>query len=59
MQNSKSDNKFQIDHIKPLAYGGTNDITNLHSLCKSCHKEKTRHEQEDGKYVRIIDTELS
>ena len=58
-KNSKSDIKFEIDHIKPLASGGTNDITNLQPLCKSCHKEKTRHEQEDGEYVRIFDTESS
>ena len=41
-KNSKSDIKFEIDHIKPLASGGTNDITNLQPLCKACHKEKNK-----------------
>jgi 5-methylcytosine-specific restriction endonuclease McrA len=31
--------KFEVDHIKPLASGGTNDVKNLQLLCKSCHKE--------------------
>jgi hypothetical protein len=51
--------KFEVDHIKPLASGGTNDIKNLQLLCKSCHKEKTLREKEDGSYIRIIDTESS
>ena len=51
--------KFEVDHIKPLASGGTNNIKNLQLLCKSCHKEKTLREKEDGSYIRIIDTESS
>ena len=31
----------QIDHILPLALGGTDDWYNLQPLCKSCHKVKT------------------
>ncbi len=27
----------EIHHIKPLAEGGTNDLDNLMSLCRSCH----------------------
>ena len=27
----------QVHHIVPLAEGGTNDESNLMSLCKSCH----------------------
>ena len=50
--------EFEIDHIKPLASNGTNHIDNLQPLCKSCHKQKTKQEREDG-YVRIIDTESS
>lgn len=30
-----------VDHIKPLADGGTNEITNLQTLCRSCHSRKT------------------
>ena len=56
---SKSENKFEVDHIKPLSAGGTNHIDNLQLLCKACHKQKCKHEQEDGEYVRIIETESS
>ena len=53
----KSDN-FEIDHIKPLSIGGTNDIDNLQILCKACHKIKTSGEQEQG-YFKLSDTESS
>ena len=42
-----------------MAANGTNHIDNLQPLCKSCHKQKTKQEREDGEYVRIIDTESS
>jgi KaiC/GvpD/RAD55 family RecA-like ATPase len=32
---------------------------NLQPLCKSCHKEKTKLEQEDGSYIRLNPTESS
>lgn len=31
-----------IDHIVPLAHGGTDDDTNTQALCLSCHEAKTR-----------------
>ena len=42
-----------------MAANGTNHIDNLQPLCKSCHKQKTKQEREDGEYVRIIETESS
>lgn len=32
---------FEVDHIVELADGGTDDDTNLQSLCVECHKDKT------------------
>ncbi len=32
---------LQVDHIKPLSWGGTNEMINLQTLCKSCHENKT------------------
>ena len=49
---------FHIDHIIPLAEGGSNESENLQVLCKPCHFEKTRTEQENG-YVRLSNTESS
>jgi 5-methylcytosine-specific restriction enzyme A len=34
----------QVDHIKPKAKGGTDDIGNLQSVCRECHNAKTAHE---------------
>lgn len=31
----------EVDHVTPLARGGTNDRANLQALCKSCHSRKT------------------
>ena len=43
-------NDFEIDHVKPLSSGGSNDYDNLQPLCKSCHKEKTKNENQLGVY---------
>jgi len=32
----------EVDHIVPLADGGTNDDDNLRSLCRPCHAARTR-----------------
>lgn len=37
--------EYDIDHIKPLANGGTNTLDNLQAICKSCHSEKTKNEK--------------
>lgn len=31
----------EVDHIKPLDQGGSNDDSNLQLLCDSCHVDKT------------------
>ena len=33
-----------VDHITPKAHGGTDDQTNLESLCADCHAAKTARE---------------
>ena len=35
---------LECDHIVPLHRGGTNDASNLQSLCKECHASKTANE---------------
>ena len=49
---------LEIDHIRPLASGGTNDIGNLQPLCKDCHLKKTAEEKKRGDYS-VKDTEGS
>lgn len=34
----------EVDHIIPVAKGGTNDLENLQPLCKPCHGRKTAEE---------------
>lgn len=36
-----------MDHVVPLADGGTNDDRNLQSLCRACSVVKTSREQRD------------
>ena len=33
---------YEIDHIKEVSKGGSNDLYNLQALCLSCHSVKTR-----------------
>ena len=36
--------KWEIDHIIPLALGGDNSLKNLQILCKICHTLKTNRQ---------------
>ncbi len=35
---------FQVDHVRPLWQGGSNERDNLTALCANCHALKTQHE---------------
>jgi len=41
-----------VDHIVPLARGGSWDITNLQPMCRACHHRKTQAEAREGKQRR-------
>lgn len=41
-----------VDHIVPLARGGTWERTNLQPLCQPCHHAKTMRDAQEGKQRR-------
>ena len=49
--------ELEIDHITPLACGGSNELDNLQPLCPDCHKLKTTEEKTLGIYK--ADEEIS
>lgn len=49
---------LEIDHIKPVSKGGTNDILNLVTSCRDCNSGKTNRELNDHTAVRIQKQQL-
>lgn len=43
----------EVDHIIPKAIGGDDSLSNLQSICKAHHKEKTAAESSTGRH-RVI-----
>jgi 5-methylcytosine-specific restriction protein A len=37
--------RLVVDHVVPLALGGSGDASNLQALCTGCHGEKTAHDR--------------
>jgi 5-methylcytosine-specific restriction protein A len=38
----------EVDHVVPLAHGGTEDISNCQAVHKACHATKTQREARGG-----------
>ncbi|MGE5595524.1 MAG: HNH endonuclease [Hyphomicrobiales bacterium] len=32
--------RFEVDHVLPLANGGSNELRNLRTLCLPCHRKR-------------------
>lgn len=43
---NSSETKLVVDHIKPVVKGGTNNISNLRTLCTACNHGKKIYEGE-------------
>ena len=39
----------EVDHIKPVFLGGTDDLDNLRALCRPCHVKVTTEQQKEGR----------
>jgi 5-methylcytosine-specific restriction enzyme A len=48
-----TETKLSIDHIIPLASGGSNDMSNLHTLCIICNRQKS--DQNDPRFRRYFE----
>lgn len=56
---SKDETSLEIDHIVPVARGGTNDISNLQTLCRECNRMKHTDEWVGGETdLEIAENEL-
>jgi hypothetical protein len=44
---------LEVDHIKPVSKGGTDDIMNLVTACRDCNRGKTNRELSDDSAVKI------
>lgn len=42
----------EVDHIVPRSRGGTDDLSNLRSMCRPCHKAKSEAERLAGLRAR-------
>lgn len=49
---------LEIDHIKPVSKGGTNDIMNLVTACRECNNGKTNRELNDDTAVKVQKKQL-
>ena len=47
-------NNTHLDHMVPLAVGGSSELDNLHVLRQPCHTEKCKIDQEKSRICKSI-----
>lgn len=50
LRNDRVTPATEVDHVKPKAKGGTDDMSNLQAICSPCHTEKGL--RDEGKRVK-------
>jgi len=50
---TNKETQLEVDHIKPVSKGGTNNSYNLQTLCKKCNRSKYTRRWTGGKTKRI------
>ena len=45
-----SDELLEVDHIVPTYADGSNELDNLQTLCRSCHRKKTSEDAANPPY---------
>lgn len=50
---------LEVDHIKPVSKGGTNDILNLVTSCRDCNSGKTNRELSDDSVIKKQQAQLT
>lgn len=49
---------LEVDHLKPVSKGGTNDLLNLVTSCRDCNRGKTNKELSDDSAVKVQKKQL-
>jgi 5-methylcytosine-specific restriction endonuclease McrA len=48
------DSHYEVDHIKPIARGGTSEIGNLRVCCQSCNRRRRRQDKQHTHDLRTL-----
>ncbi|MDV8000754.1 HNH endonuclease [Rhodococcus sp. IEGM 1408] len=54
----RSTEHLEADHITPVAKGGTDDLENLRTLCRRCHRKVTAAKGGSAPRSRAVDHDL-
>lgn len=49
---------LEVDHLKPVSKGGTNDLLNLVTSCRDCNRGKTNKELDDNTAIKVQKQQL-
>jgi hypothetical protein len=51
---TKDEVPLEVDHIIPVSGGGTDELSNLATLCRDCNRGKAAYHFEDYNTIRVI-----